>query len=68
MKLCDKEKATSYEVWLGKIENERKGINFKEGYVPAKYIWIKSYSFKWVLDKYKITGIIMWKGRFYGGK
>lgn len=38
MKLCDKEKVTSYDVWFGKIENERKGINFKEGYVPAKYM------------------------------
>ena len=35
------EKDNSYESWLEKIENERNGINLKDGYVPATTLFLK---------------------------
>ncbi len=39
--LANLEEATSYEEWILEKENERKGINLKEGFVPATTLFLK---------------------------
>lgn len=39
--LANLEEATSYEEWIQEKENERKGINLKEGFVPATTLFLK---------------------------